>query len=234
MLLGMLYERRHTYEIKEYGGLATPMPVYSTIFLMITLSSVGLPLFNGFVGEFLVLSGAFSAKALYGILGTTGVIWSAGYLLWLYQRTFYGQITQPVNAKLHDADGRERISLIPLVAMALIMGVASPLWIRMIDPAVEHSLRPSNITSAQCEAPVGAPCFSRGELDFSPAEKRATQREALAAASHSSAKALPELNTFPGALKRSFPRINPPQQSNIGFVGDPGNPGAPTQREFPK
>lgn len=149
MLLGMLYERRHTYEIKEYGGLASPMPVYSTLFLMITLSSVGLPLFNGFVGEFLVLSGAFSAKALYGILGTTGVIWSAGYLLWLYQRTFFGQVTQPVNASLHDADGRERVSLIPMVAMALIMGVASPLWIRMIDPAVEHSLRPSNVISAE-------------------------------------------------------------------------------------
>lgn len=151
MLLGMLYERRHTYEIKEYGGLATSMPVYATIFLMITLSSVGLPLFNGFVGEFLVLSGAFTAWHWYGIIGTTGVIWSAGYLFWLYQRTFYGEITQPVNTQLHDADGRERVSLIPLVAMALIMGVASPLWIRMIDPSVEHSLRPSSVNAAGIE-----------------------------------------------------------------------------------
>src|SRR5881296_3814188 len=103
MLLGMLYERRHTYEIKEYGGLATPMPVYSTLFLMITLSSVGLPLLNGFVGEFLILSGAFKAWQWYGVIGTTGVIWSAGYLLWLYQRTFYGEIKQPVNASLPDA-----------------------------------------------------------------------------------------------------------------------------------
>src|SRR5213596_2411648 len=85
MLLGMLYERRHTYEIKEYGGIATPMPVYATLFLMITLSSVGLPLMNGFVGEFLVLSGAFSARAIYGILATTGVIWSAIYMLWMVQ-----------------------------------------------------------------------------------------------------------------------------------------------------
>ena len=147
MLLGMLYERRHTYEIKEYGGLATPMPVYSTLFLMITLSSVGLPLFNGFVGEFLVLSGAFTAWQWYGVIGTTGVIWSAGYLFWLYQRTFYGEIKQPVNAALPDADGRERLSLIPLVAMALIMGVASPLWIRMIDPSVQQSLRPTSMRS---------------------------------------------------------------------------------------
>ena len=154
MLLGMLYERRHTYEIKEYGGLATPMPVYSTLFLMITLSSVGLPLFNGFVGEFLVLSGAFSAWQWYGIIGTTGVIWSAGYLLWLYQRTFYGEIKQPVNAGLPDADGRERISLIPMVAMALIMGVASPLWMRMIDPSVQQSLRPTSVTAASVIQPA--------------------------------------------------------------------------------
>lgn len=154
MLLGMLYERRHTYEIKEYGGIATPMPVYSTLFLMIVLSSVGLPLFNGFVGEFLILSGAFSAWPWYGIIGTTGVIWSAGYLFWLYQRTFYGEIKQPVNAALPDADGRERISLIPMVAMALIMGVASPLWMRMIDPSVAQSLRPTSITAASARQPT--------------------------------------------------------------------------------
>jgi NADH-quinone oxidoreductase subunit M len=140
MLLGMLYDRRHTYEIKEYGGLATPMPVYATIFLFITLSSIGLPLMNGFVGEFLVLSGAFSAWTWYGVLATTGVIWSAGYMLWLTQRVFYGQVTNPLNNKLPDANGRERLSLIPLVALALIMGVASPLWMRQIDPAVSASI----------------------------------------------------------------------------------------------
>jgi NADH-quinone oxidoreductase subunit M len=154
MLLGMLYERRHTYEIKEYGGLATPMPVYSTLFLMITLSSVGLPLLNGFVGEFLILSGAFKAWQWYGVIGTTGVIWSAGYLLWLYQRTFYGEIKQPVNASLPDANGRERLSLIPMVAMALIMGVASPLWIRMIDPSVQKSLPPASAQAASVPSPL--------------------------------------------------------------------------------
>ncbi len=108
LLLGMIYDRRHTYEIKQYGGLATPMPVYATLFLLITLSSIGLPLMNGFVGEFLVLSGAFQAKAIYGIIAASGVIWSAFYMLWLYQRTFYGTITNPVNATLPDADLRER------------------------------------------------------------------------------------------------------------------------------
>ena len=79
---------------------------------------------------------------------TTGVIWSAGYLLWLYQRTFFGEVKQPVNLSLRDADGRERISLIPMVAMAIIMGVASPLWIRMIDPSVQQSLRPTSVSAA--------------------------------------------------------------------------------------
>ncbi len=100
MLLGMIYDRRHTYDITEYGGLATPMPVYATFFAFIMLSSVGLPLLNGFIGEFMVLSGAFQAKQLYGILAATGVIWSACYLLWMYQRVFYGTVTNPANSSL--------------------------------------------------------------------------------------------------------------------------------------
>ncbi|HUS18025.1 MAG TPA: NADH-quinone oxidoreductase subunit M [Terriglobales bacterium] len=135
MLAGMLYDRRHTYEIKEFGGLATPMPVYAMIFLLITLSSIGLPLMNGFVGEFLILSGAFQAKGLYGMLATTGVIWSAGYMLWLYQRTFFGNIRVEANRGLLDIDTRERVALLPLVALALIMGLASPYWMKAIDPS---------------------------------------------------------------------------------------------------
>ncbi|MEO5935915.1 MAG: proton-conducting transporter membrane subunit, partial [Terriglobales bacterium] len=134
MLAGMLYDRRHTYEIKEFGGLATPMPVYAMIFLLITLSSIGLPLMNGFVGEFLILVGAFQAKGLYGMLATTGVIWSAGYMLWLYQRTFFGTIKVEANRMLPDLDARERLALLPLVALALIMGLASPYWMKAIDP----------------------------------------------------------------------------------------------------
>src|ERR1700729_1699646 len=102
MLAGILHERRHTYEISEFGGLATPMPVYAASYLVIVLASVGLPLMNGFVGEFLVLSGAFQDKPVYGILGATGIIWSAVYLLWMFQRVFYGKVTKPVNLSMHD------------------------------------------------------------------------------------------------------------------------------------
>lgn len=136
MLAGMLYERKHTYEFREFGGLATSMPVYATFFLIAVLSSVGLPLMNGFVGEFLVLSGAFQQNMIYGILGTTGVIWGAAYLLWMYQKVFFGPIHHDENRCLPDINAREQISLWPVAVMALIMGVASPYWIRTIHPAV--------------------------------------------------------------------------------------------------
>jgi NADH-quinone oxidoreductase subunit M len=143
MLAGMLYERKHTYDFREFGGLATPMPVYATFFLIAVLSSVGLPLMNGFVGEFLVLSGAFQYRMLFGILGTTGVIWGAAYLLWMYQKVFYGPITHDENRALPDLDQREQISLWPVAVLALIMGVASPYWMKSIDPAVVNVKTPA-------------------------------------------------------------------------------------------
>jgi NADH-quinone oxidoreductase subunit M len=142
MLAGILYERRHTYEISDYGGLATPMPAYATFFLFITLASVGLPLLNGFIGEFLVLSGAFTAHPVYGILGATGVIWSACYLLWMYQRVFFGKVTHDENLALADLSGREQFALWPAAVVALVMGVAPLWWLNAIDPAVQSALAP--------------------------------------------------------------------------------------------
>jgi NADH-quinone oxidoreductase subunit M len=158
MLAGMLYERKHTYEFKEFGGLATPMPVFATFFLLAVLSSVGLPLLNGFVGEFLVLSGAFQSAVphamLFATLATSGVIWGAGYLLWMYQKVFYGQITNAKNKTLADIDSRERISLVPLVVMSVIMGVASPYWMKSIEPAVISTIQRVSDTMKAHVAPV--------------------------------------------------------------------------------
>ena len=123
-------------------GLATPMPTYATFFLFVVLASVGLQLLNGFVGEFLVLSGAFQARTVYGILGATGVIWSAGYLLWMYQRVFFGKVIHRVNEGLPDLDTREQIALLPAAAAALMMGVAPLLWLNAIDPATRATLVP--------------------------------------------------------------------------------------------
>jgi len=140
MLAGVLYDRRHTYEIVEYGGLAAPMPKYATFFSFIMLSSVGLPLLNGFIGEFLVLSGSFQANKWYGILAATGVIWSACYLLWMYQRVFFGKVTNPVNNTLPDLNGFEQAALWPTVVFALVMGVMPLIWLSSIDPATKAML----------------------------------------------------------------------------------------------
>src|SRR5207237_7152108 len=104
MLAGIIYERRHTYSIAEFGQLATPMPRYAAFFLFVVLASVGLPLLNGFIGEFLVLSGAFEAKMWWGVVGATGVIWSACYLLWMYQRVFFGQVKHDENNSVPELD----------------------------------------------------------------------------------------------------------------------------------
>ncbi len=142
MLAGILYERRHTYEISEFGGLAMPMPTYSTFFLFVLLASVGLPLLNGFIGEFLVLSGAFQAKMWWGVVAATGVIWSACYLLWMYQRVFFGVVKHEENSSLPDLNLRERAALWPAAITALVMGVAPLLWLNAIDPAVHNVLLP--------------------------------------------------------------------------------------------
>jgi len=120
--------------------LATPMPTYATFFSFIMLSSVGLPLLNGFIGEFLVLSGSFQAKAWYGILAATGVIWSACYLLWMYQRVFFGKVTNPMNSSLPDLNGFEQAALWPTAVFALVMGVMPLIWLSSIDPATKAML----------------------------------------------------------------------------------------------
>jgi len=142
MLAGILYERRHTYEISEFGGLASVMPKYSTFFLFVVLASVGLPLLNGFIGEFLVLSGAFQAHMWWGVVGASGIIWSACYLLWMYQRVFFGVVKHEENLTVPDLDLRERVALWPAAIMALAMGVAPLLWLNAIDPAVHNALVP--------------------------------------------------------------------------------------------
>jgi NADH-quinone oxidoreductase subunit M len=135
---GMLYDRRHTHVISEFGGLATPMPVYSSLFLFICLSSAGLPMLNGFIGEFLILNGAFLRDPWWGALAASGVILSAVYLLWSYQRLIYGPVTLEKNQALPDASPRERFCLVAICIMALFMGVASPLFTGRTENTVTH------------------------------------------------------------------------------------------------
>jgi NADH-quinone oxidoreductase subunit M len=136
LLVGMLYERRHTREIAQFGGLKAVMPWYSALFLFICLSSLAVPGFNGFIGEFLILTGAWSFHPAYSAVGVLGIVLAAGYILWMVERVLYGEITHPENAALHDLTRREAVVLVPLAALALFMGVASPLFTRTIEPTV--------------------------------------------------------------------------------------------------
>jgi NADH-quinone oxidoreductase subunit M len=122
LLVGAIYERSHTREIADYGGLAAVTPVYSGFFMVFTLSSIGLPGLNGFVGEFLILLGGFTANKLAGVLAATGIIIGAAYMLWLYQKVFF-QETNPKVAGYHDMDLREIWTLTPLVVLVVWIGV---------------------------------------------------------------------------------------------------------------
>jgi NADH-quinone oxidoreductase subunit M len=138
-LVGMLYDRRHTFLIDEYGGLKAVMPWFSAVFLLICLSSIAVPGFNGFIGEFLILIGSWEAPFMPGrtlvVLASLGIILAAAYILWMVQRVLYGEVTRPANAGLPDLTPREAVVLLPLVVLALFMGIASPMFTRTIEPA---------------------------------------------------------------------------------------------------
>ena len=123
LIVGVVYERRHTREIKEYGGLAHVMPLYSIVFAFAMLSSAGMPLLNGFIGEFTILQGAFEANRAWAAFAVTGVILGAAYLLWLYQRTMLGQVTNGKNLGLPDLNLREWLMFAPLIIWAVWIGV---------------------------------------------------------------------------------------------------------------
>ena len=140
VLLGVIYERYGTYDMERYGGLAAKAPRLTILFVITVLSLIGLPILNGFVGEFLTLSSGFATSHLWGTLGTLGVILSAAYMLWMVQRVFYGPESPLVHrSTVRDLSAREHLALWPMVVLMLIMGVASPYWIRAIDRGV-HAL----------------------------------------------------------------------------------------------
>lgn len=140
LIVGMIYERRHTRMIADFGGLAKVMPFYAAIFMIITLSSIGLPLTNGFVGEFLILLGTFKANSVYAIVAATGVVLSACYMLWMYQRVIFGQVTNAENEKLNDITWRERLVLLPLVVLVFWIGIYPRPFLDRVEPAVRQVL----------------------------------------------------------------------------------------------
>jgi len=141
LIVGMIYERRHTRLISEFGGLSKVMPIYAVFFMIVTLSSIGLPGTNGFVGEFLILLGAFQSNIVYGVLAASGVVLGAAYMLWMFQRVMFGKVTKPENEKLKDLSAREVVILIPMVIMIFLMGIYPKLFFSKMDVTVENFLK---------------------------------------------------------------------------------------------
>jgi NADH-quinone oxidoreductase subunit M len=144
LLVGMLYDRRHTFEISEYGGLSTPMPRLAAFFLFVALSSLGLPMLNGFVGEYLILLGTYQAHWKWAAWAATGVILSACYLLWSYQRVFFGELTHLKNRELADTSSRENWMLLTLAVVTLWMGIGSPFFTRRFAAPCQAVLQQMN------------------------------------------------------------------------------------------
>jgi NADH-quinone oxidoreductase subunit M len=138
LLVGILYERRHTREIADFGGLAAVTPVYAGVFLIVALSSLGLPGLNGFVGEFLVILGAFARQKAWAVVAATGVILAALYLLWAYQRVFHGPIEIEENRNVRDLSFREGLALVPLLAGILLIGVWPKPFLERMEPSLER------------------------------------------------------------------------------------------------
>jgi NADH-quinone oxidoreductase subunit M len=146
LFVGMIYERRHTRMISDFSGLARPMPWFSTLFIIASLSSIGLPFLNGFVGEFLIMLGSWTSSAvqhawIVTMLAGTGVIWAAVYMLWMLQRVVFGTKTSEANAKLPDLNLREFALVLPLLALMLFMGVYPGPFLSRTRASIEATRR---------------------------------------------------------------------------------------------
>jgi NADH-quinone oxidoreductase subunit M len=189
LIVGILYERRHTREISEYGGISNVMPVYATITMIMFLSSMGLPLLNGFIGEYYIMLGAFMAKWQWAAWAVPGVVLAAAYLLWLYQRVFFGPVTNPKNEKLHDLTPREVATFVPLVIMAFWIGLYPKPFLQILDQPVKETMamvhpndpQPAAAVSAKLGAPLLPEVGRSGSSTMQPVSKPATNAPASTA-----------------------------------------------------
>ena len=144
--VGAIYDRTHTRQIADYGGVASVMPVYATMFMVFTFASIGLPATNGFIGEFLIILGGFKASQLAGVLSATGIIIGAGYMLWLYQRVFFME-TNPKVSGLKDIDAREIMTLLPMIILIFWIGIYPDTFLGYMHASVGHLLERVNTGS---------------------------------------------------------------------------------------
>jgi NADH-quinone oxidoreductase subunit M len=154
LVVGLIYDRRHTRQIAELGGISKQMPIYATLFAIIMFSSMGLPGLNGFVGEFLILLGAFQVRWWWGALAVTGIVLGAAYMLWLYQRTMFGEITKEENKTLRDLDAREMATLLPIILFCFWIGLYPAPFLKGMEASVTNVL--SIVEKGSAAKPVQA------------------------------------------------------------------------------
>ena len=161
LIVGIIYERRHTREISEFGGLSTVMPVYAILFMIVAMSSLGLPTLNGFIGEFVILQGAYEVSWVWAALGVSGIVLGACYMLWLYQRTMFGTVENPKNKVLKDLSFREVMTLVPLIIWAFWIGLYPKPFFKVLEKpvaAIVQRVRPdyySGPAAVTPSAPAG-------------------------------------------------------------------------------
>jgi NADH-quinone oxidoreductase subunit M len=172
LIVGFIYERRHTREIKDFGGLAKTMPIFATIFMIMTFSSIGLPGTNGFVGEFLILMGAFQSELRwFAVFATTGVIFAAVYMLWMFQRVMFGENKNPENQNLPDLSGREILLMAPLLVFVFWIGIYPNPFFEKMNPAVAQVIE--QVKGRQQIAALQIPAASHVARDLSILEEQA-------------------------------------------------------------
>jgi NADH-quinone oxidoreductase subunit M len=178
ILVGMLYERRHTRMIADFGGVARPMPVYAACFGVVTMSSIGLPMLNGFVGEFLILVGTFLAAPMFAILATSGVVLAAAYMLWMFRRVMFGPVDNPENRGLIDLGLREKVVMLSLLIPIVWIGVYPNPLLRRIEPSVIELLRQlevgRSVVEVETELTPEAKSESSPEAEAEPEAKTET------------------------------------------------------------
>jgi NADH-quinone oxidoreductase subunit M len=168
ILVGMIYERRHTREISDFGGIARPMPVFAAMFGIVTMSSIGLPMLNGFVGEFLILLGTFLVNPLAAVIATSGVILAAVYMLWMFRRVMFGPIENSENRGLIDLGLREKVVMLALVIPIIWIGVYPNPLLRRIEPSVIELIRQLEVRSEVAETESGSETEASVEREEQP------------------------------------------------------------------
>jgi NADH-quinone oxidoreductase subunit M len=158
LIVGIVYERRHTRLISEYGGLSKTMPVFAAVFLVMTMSSIGLPTLNGFIGEVLILQGVIVVNVWWAVAAGSGIVLGAVYMLWLYQRTMFGKIDNPKNEKLPDLNGREFATFVPLIALAVWIGLYPAPFLTRLEQAVDRVVMRVNPDYAEAALARAADC----------------------------------------------------------------------------